>query len=134
MLLLSSTPVILSLLSLILFPEFTSAQPAFVRELARLDSRVLSQPQNDMLALDLSKRIFQANQRSSQEWHEITELREWKDFVEVRLRALRKSLGDLPELSGPPEFRVAETLSGDGFTVQNLLFKSRPRFWVTANL
>lgn len=133
--------VTFSLIPLLAFlPQLgsTSAQTQLAQELARIDSRVLleSSPEElgEMLADYGRKRIAQANQRSSREWHTITSRGQWEQFVRVRLEALRDSLGDLPEVSGAPSVHLSKTLSGDGFQVENLVFESRPRFWVTANL
>ena len=121
---------------LVLLPVFgvSLAQNPMLEELAKLDSRVLLEPPAEMLADHARKRMFQANQRSSREWYGITGLEQWKDFAQVRLEALRDSLGDFPAASDPPQVHLARTLSGDGFRIENLVFESRPHLWVTANL
>jgi len=125
-------------LTLFLTSGSAAAQTTFIEELAQIDSQVLLKGSpnelGDMLA-DLSRRrIAQANQRSSEEWRAIHNQNQWEDFVRVRLQALRDSLGDLPETPGTPTVHVSNTLPGDGFRIENLVFESRPRFWVTANL
>jgi dienelactone hydrolase len=125
------TSIILSLLP-ILGAAF--AQTTIVRELANLDSQVLMGLQKDMLANYTRERILEANHRISQQWYAIAELKQWENFVQVRLRALQDSLGDYPKLSAPPNVYVTNTLIGDRFRIENLVFESRPRFWVTANL
>ncbi len=112
----------------------SSAQTPPKEALARLDSRVLTEPSGEMLSDHAGKRIFQVNQHSSREWYAISGLEQWENFVQVRLGALRDSLGDFPEALGPPKVHVSKTLSGDGFKIENLVFQSRPHLWVTANL
>jgi cephalosporin-C deacetylase-like acetyl esterase len=52
----------------------------------------------------------------------------------VRLAALRESLGRFPTVTKDFHIRVTRTVDGDGFTIANLVYESRPGLWVTANL
>ena len=57
--------------------------------------------------------------------------------VETRNRFVREKMGrmigDFPE-RGPLRTTVTATRERDGYRVENLMFQSRPDFWVTANL
>ncbi|WP_414660328.1 alpha/beta hydrolase family protein [Horticoccus sp. 23ND18S-11] len=44
------------------------------------------------------------------------------------------SLGGLPSLTTPLNARVTGTVEGDGFRIEKIIFESRPRHYVTANL
>lgn len=60
------------------------------------------------------------------------------DAVRARQAAIRRdllaSLGGLPASDQPPNARVVETIEGAGFAIEKLIFESRPRHYVTANL
>ncbi|MBX9679852.1 MAG: hypothetical protein K2X38_13910 [Gemmataceae bacterium] len=67
-------------------------------------------------------------------WSKIDSKEAWERFRAERIAALKKSLGSEP----PPnvKFRThgARQIDGDGYRVTNVVFESRPDFWVTANL
>ncbi len=58
--------------------------------------------------------------------------------LEERQRALRQylteSLGGLPASETPLEARTVGTVAGNGFRIEKVIFQSRPRNYVTANL
>ncbi|HVF11079.1 MAG TPA: hypothetical protein VNA16_09770, partial [Abditibacteriaceae bacterium] len=58
--------------------------------------------------------------------------------LEARQREIRafllQSLGGLPPLSTPLNARTTGTVEGDGFRIEKVIFESRPRNYVTANL
>jgi dienelactone hydrolase len=83
---------------------------------------------------DQSRRLREANQRSSAEWSKIKSHREWTAFSAARIEALRQSLGQFPEPPTKLNLRVTGKLTGDGYEIHNLVFESRPGLWVTANL
>ncbi len=116
----------------------SSAQTLTAEELAKFDSRIFAERSpselGEMMAVNIGERIRRTNQRSSSEWRAISGLEQWKAFVGKRLEALRDSLGEFPEASGPSEVHVSGVITGDGFRIENLIFESRPRLWVTANL
>lgn len=58
--------------------------------------------------------------------------------VTERQAAIRKfmteSLGGLPSSSTPLNARITGTVPGNGFTIEKIVFESRPKHYVTANL
>ena len=44
------------------------------------------------------------------------------------------SLGGLPSADTPLNARMTGTVEGDGFRIEKIIFESRPRHYVTANL
>jgi cephalosporin-C deacetylase-like acetyl esterase len=105
-------------------------------DLRALDTRVLpvdAKPQQ-MLGADLRARRDAANRADREAWQRIHSRADWEAFRDRRLNALRASLGQFPKAPADLRVRVAKTLDGDGFRIENLVFESRPGLVVTANL
>lgn len=81
----------------------------------------------------LSARLREVNADNSKAWKDITSRDEWEAFRRERLAALRQSL-KIPEKRPPVKIHVASERAGDGYRVQNLIYETRERFFVTANL
>jgi dienelactone hydrolase len=86
------------------------------------------------LARDVRRRILAANGRSSGEWRQISNRTQWEEFAKENIRLLEASLGMFPLPSKDMAVHITQTLPGEGFTIENLVFESRPGLWVTANL
>jgi dienelactone hydrolase len=106
-------------------------------ELATLDAAVLPAPERataaEMVGRGVERRFREANGRSSAEWKAIKSREEWETFRSAKLAALRESLGP-PAGAVPLGARVTGTLSGEGYRIENVVYQSRPGFWITANL
>ncbi len=107
-------------------------------QIKQISPAVLSDEQRDaaraMVRDSQRARLDAANKLSSENWYAIENRQQWEAFVRPRIEALQKSLGAFP---APPEdlhVLVTNTLDGDGFKIDNLVFQSRPGLWVTANL
>src|SRR5262249_59436726 len=86
------------------------------------------------LSASLKARRDAANVVESKLWHlRIRDKRDWEEYRDTRIKRLRASLGQFPEKSGGP-LRLARTVAGDGFEIDNLLYESQPGLFVTANL
>jgi dienelactone hydrolase len=83
---------------------------------------------------DLRKQIRAANDRENKAWRAVSSKAEWEKFRDVRIAALRKSLGRFPVPPRDLKVRIRKTLDGDGYRIDNLTFESRPGLLVTANL
>jgi dienelactone hydrolase len=107
-------------------------------DLSKLAPDVLSKEQRREAAgqidRDIERRTNDANSRNREEWAAIKNKEQWEKYRDDRIDKLRRSLGDFP---APPEklnVRVTGTVKGDGFTIENVVYESRPGQWVTGNL
>jgi cephalosporin-C deacetylase-like acetyl esterase len=111
-----------------------------VDELRKLDTRVVPADSKEakdlprMLERDARARIASANQRETEAWRKITTREEWERYRDERVKALRESLGQFPDPAKELKLRVARTIDGDGYQLQDIVFESRPGVYVTANL
>ncbi|MBX3398161.1 MAG: hypothetical protein KF873_05435 [Gemmataceae bacterium] len=125
-----------AILLLALAPSLGLAQPA-AEPFAKLVATVAPDGERKALAgmmgEHLRARQKEANDRSTAAWKAIRNREQWEAFVTPKLAALRASLGTFPEAKAPT-VRVASTVEGDGFAIDNLLYESRPGLWVSANL
>lgn len=91
-------------------------------------------PPSRMLADDVRQGLRDANRRETRAWRELKNLDDWKNYVQPRIQALRKSLGQFPPPPKSLSVRVTKQLKGDGYWIDNIVFESRPGLLVTANL
>src|SRR5262249_25622982 len=87
-----------------------------------------------MLAEDAQARIQAANERENAAWEQVRTRDDWERYRDVRLQALRQSLGPLPSGRDAPRTLVTRRLEGAGYRIENIVFESRPGLVVTANL
>jgi dienelactone hydrolase len=115
-------------------------QDGLAGELAALDSQVWSAPERrrrsirTMLPGYLEKRVEQAVLAERQAWEKVKTRHDWELFRDQRIQALRKSVGKFPLARPPLDSRVTARHEGDGYVLENIVFQSRPGFWMTANL
>ena len=83
---------------------------------------------------DLRSQLQKANDNSRKQWQEIKSPKQWDEFRSERLAALRASLGTWPDPPKTVRTVVTNSVEGDGFAIDNILFKSRLGWLVTANL
>jgi len=111
-------------------------------QIRKLDPIVLTPPKDDpdhyrnLLPRKISAELKEANAKSTREWRAIGNLEEWEAFSKTKMDAMRSAIGRFPD-PRPPEALKAQTtktLDGEGFKIECLVFESRPRFLVTANL
>ncbi len=86
------------------------------------------------LASNVRLRIIAANRRSSADWRQISDRAQWEEYAQQKLQLLEASLGTFPPPSKDKAVHLTQTLPGEGFKIENLVFESRPGLWVTANL
>lgn len=89
---------------------------------------------NKILADDVQQRTVEAGERETSSWKTLKSKADWEKFRDVRIKALRDSLGPFPEAPHGLNLRVTRTLEGDGYTIQNLVYETRPGLFVAANL
>src|SRR4051812_30159943 len=87
-----------------------------------------------MLSRSLRAQIAAANRASSAAWSKIESREHWARFRQEKLTALRTAIGPFPPRPAKPRTLVTGRIQGDGFQILNLVYESRPRLLVTANL
>lgn len=91
-------------------------------------------PLAGMLARDVQARLRSANRADRAAWTTVGDRTAWERLRDERLARLRASLGTFPRPPRDLKTRVIATHAGDGYSVDNLVFESRPGVVVTANL
>jgi dienelactone hydrolase len=87
-----------------------------------------------MWGAEVRKRRIAANERENEAWRRVRSRSDWEHFRDVRIEALHRSLGESQEPPADLKVKVTGTLRGAGYTIENLVFESRPGLRVTANL
>ena len=87
-----------------------------------------------MLWADIRRRMQEANLRESKAFEAVRTKEQWEAYRDVRIAALKDSLGHWPEVPRDVRVEVTRTIAGDGFVIHNTLYESRPGLWVAANL
>ncbi len=122
-------------LPLILVMSLPGEELALPARLRALDATVLpkkAEPER-LLGRDVRARLQAVNDRESAAWRALDGKAAWEKYRDVRVRALRASLGTFP-IPKDLKVRVTGKIKGDGYLVENLVFESRPGLVVTANL
>ena len=78
-----------------------------------------------------SRRLFAAGDAQRDAIGTVEAVRQRQEDIR---RVVIASLGGLPSADTPLNARVAGTVHGDGFRIEKIIFESRPRHYVTANL
>jgi hypothetical protein len=108
-------------------------------ELAALDSHVWSpfyrrsRQVRTMLSAQEHRRAEQDILAERAAWGRINNRAEWEKFRDQRVAALREAL-HLPEVRPPTDMRITAQRGGKGYHLVNLVYQSRPGFYVPANL
>jgi cephalosporin-C deacetylase-like acetyl esterase len=106
---------------------------------ASLDSRVLSPDERKKLSIgqmlnhQLAEQIDGIADTVRREWDRVNTPADWERFRDVRVSALKASMGQFPART-PLRTRVAKEFAGSGYRRQDLIYQSWPGMWVTANL
>jgi cephalosporin-C deacetylase-like acetyl esterase len=119
--------------------QLASQSPVTPDSLASLEARVFSPAEckrldlTKMLHRHLRARTLKILQEERRDWDQVKTLADWERFRNPRIKALAASLGDFPERV-PLEVRVTKEFLAEGYRRQDLVYLSRPSFWVPANL
>jgi cephalosporin-C deacetylase-like acetyl esterase len=109
-------------------------------EIAGLDSNVWSPLEHryrgvrTMLQRYLQRRVEEAVLAERRAWEQVKTREDWERFRDERIRGLRESLGRFPPEAPPLDVRITARHRGEGYLLENLVFQSRPGFYLTANL
>src|SRR5690348_14502004 len=117
--------------------SFASAQDQLVDALQKLDARVFKPDSTDAkLRWDSARKLRdEVNKRDVAAWRAVKTKADWEKFRDERIAKLNDSLGNhFPETPKSINVITTKKLPGDGFTVENIIFESRPGLYVTANL
>jgi len=108
-------------------------------ELQELESTALSRVRRKyydlpgMIENDIGRRIKSLAMQEHREWDSVKTLEDWERYRDRRIELLKASLGEFPERP-PMMYRVSGTCRGEGYQVKNIVYQSRPGFFVAANL
>jgi len=87
-----------------------------------------------MWLANLRTRVTAAALAERREWEKVNTVADWERFRDRRIAAFKKSLGPFP-IRTLLRARVTKRVDpGDGFTIENVIFESRPGLLVAANL
>jgi dienelactone hydrolase len=115
-------------------------QPDVSVSLRKLDATVFTplaakdRQLGKMVEQDIRSRVHAAHRRLAEEFAGLKTREEWEKFRDERIKALRDSLGPLPEPGKDLKLRVVSTYKGQDYERDNLVFESRSGISVTANL
>lgn len=59
--------------------------------------------------------------------------KEWHDRRATLIKRMREAMGPVPDKDCPLEPRIIGTLKRDGYSIEKVIFQSRPDIWVTAS-
>ncbi|MFN4259204.1 MAG: hypothetical protein ACK4RK_07885 [Gemmataceae bacterium] len=82
----------------------------------------------------LRERRDQINRDDVAAWRGLKDRAAWEKFREERIESLRQSLGRMPDVPDQLPVKETKTIQGDGYQIRNILYESRPGFWVPGNL
>ena len=96
------------------------------------DTRTLDLPKT--MSADARRRMQDANLRESVVFGAVKTKEQWEKYRDERIAKLKASLGTFPEVPKTMPIVVTRKLEGDGYTIHNLVYETRPGLWVSANL
>jgi cephalosporin-C deacetylase-like acetyl esterase len=106
--------------------------------LAAIDSTVATANERELLINQvrdsLRLRLQHANDASTAGWKAVQTRADWEQFRDGKLSALRASLGHWPNPVPAVRTETTAEIPGEGFRIRNILFETRPGWWVSANL
>ncbi|MCA9072437.1 MAG: hypothetical protein KDA84_26110, partial [Planctomycetaceae bacterium] len=94
--------------------------------LKQLDTDILATQKNAdqlerMLYEDSRTRLRAANRRETNAWKKIENQQDWEDYRNLRITALRQSLGSLPDLGTKPVIKTTGEIQGTGYRIEKIL-------------
>lgn len=107
-----------------------------VAALQKLDARVFkAESPEAKLRWDSIRQLREdVNRRDVEAWRKIQTKADWEAFRDARIAKLRESLGSFPPTPKQTKVTTTKKLQGDGFTIECILYETRPNFFVSANL
>ena len=128
--------IVAMIAALIVSASAIAQDKTVIDALQKLDARVFKPDSADakLRSETLKKLREDVNKKDVETWRGIKTKADWEKFRDERIAKLRESLGTFPE--PPKQVKVVTTkkLAGEGFSVENIIYESRPGLFVTANL
>ena len=87
-----------------------------------------------MVGQDAGRRVEEVTLAERRAWEQVRTRGDWERFRDERMRALQASLGQFPPERPPLDVHISARRQGQGYRLENVVFQSRPGFYVTANL
>ena len=121
-------------------PYAEAPNAGLAAEISRLDPDVWSPLERryrgvrTMVERFLEQKVREAVWQERQAWDEVASLEDWERFRDERIAGLRESVGRFPPERPPLGARVTARDAGPGYRLENVIFQSRPNYWMTANL
>ena len=109
-------------------------------ELTELNSDVFSRVQRkyfgvrEMMQNSIREKVRTLAMEENKEWNAVKTKEDWEKYRDKRIEVLKASLGKFPETNSPLLYQVTGTHKGDGYQVKNIVYQSRPGFFIAANL
>lgn len=118
--------------------EGRGAAKSFAAELKSLETDVIAKPDRAAAVRALpdliTRELRAAGDKSTAAWNQLATRADWETFRTAKVQALQAALKIDPAPGKLLASRVVKEISGDGFVVKNVLYESRPGWWVSANL
>lgn len=118
---------------LVTLPAFSQDQADLQKLVPDLLNKEQRAELRGMIDQDIQRRIKEFNAQHRATWYKIKSQADWEKYRDERIERLRQSLGEWPA-PGKPNVKVTAVLKGDGFNIENVVYESRPGFWVAGNL
>ena len=130
--------VMVGVMSAAFVPRDTKGEDDLAARLRKMPTNVFSGDDADEAReyLDRAQRkqIQAANDASSAAWKKITDRASWEAFAAERRAALRAGVRLPSHKADTIESHVTSKIDGDGYVVENIVYESRPDWFVSANL
>ena len=97
-----------------------------------LDRRYLAV--RTMVERDADQRLAEVTLAERRAWEQVRTREDWERFRDERMGKMRDALGQFPPRRPPLDVHVSARHRGRGYRLENLVFQSRPGYYVTANL
>ncbi len=129
-----------AMLCVVLLATCATVAADLAQEIRGLDPVVLkpvaddAQHYENLWPARINEQLKEVNQRSTHDWRAIDNLAKWEAYRAAKIQAMRSALAKFPGAPADLKAQTTRTIQGDGFVIECLVFESRPRFLVTANL
>lgn len=100
--------------------------------LSRVERKYINIP--NMLNNQMDKMVTSLAMEEHKEWNSVKTLADWEQYRAKRIDNLKNSFGAFPKVRSPLLYQVTGSVKGEGYQVKNIVYQSRPGFYIAANL